>query len=100
MTVSLHLSQNQVVDFVKAVNCRYTLGVFTKWDMFQGNNFAEEYGDTTAEDIKARCSTAFMSAVSDRGRVFFIDSQTQRDAGNRPTNKVRLQSNYSVLGYY
>lgn len=85
---------------MKAVNCRYTLGVFTKWDMFQGNNFAEEYGDTTAEDIKTRCSTEFMSAVSDRGRVFFIDSQTQRDAGNRPTNKVRLQSNYSALGYY
>ena len=93
MTVSLHLSQNQVVDFVKAVNCRYTLGVFTKWDMFQGNNFAEEYGDTTAEDIKASCSVEFMSAVSDRGRVFFIDSQTQRDQRNQPANKVRLQRN-------
>lgn len=90
MTVSCHLSSNQVVDFVKTVNCRYTLGVFTKWDVFQGNNFAEEYGDTTAEDIKERCSAEFMSAVSDRGRVFFIDSQTQRDARNHPHNKVKL----------
>ena len=90
MTSIFHLSSNQVIDFVKAVNCRYTLGVFTKWDMFQGNNFAEEYGDTTAEDIKARCSAEFLSAVSDRGRVFFIDSQTQRDTRNRSANKVLL----------
>jgi len=84
---------------VKAVNCRYTLGVFTKWDMFKGNNFAEEYGDTTTEDIKARCCAEFMSAVSDRGKVFFIDSQTQRDTKNQPVNKVRLHCNYSAVGY-
>lgn len=90
MTSIFHLSSNQVIDFVKAVNCRYTLGVFTKWDMFQGNNFGEEYGDTTAKDIKARCSAEFLSAVSDRGRVFFIDSQTQRDTRNRSANKVLL----------
>lgn len=78
------------MDFVKAVNCRYTLGVFTKWDMFQGNSFSEEYGDTTVEDVKDRCGTEFMSAVSDRGKVYFIDSQTQREARNHPSNQVRL----------
>ncbi|KAL9989316.1 hypothetical protein ACROYT_G003853 [Oculina patagonica] len=84
-----------VVDFVKAVNCRYTLGVFTKWDMFQGNNFSEEYGDTTVDDVKDRCGVEFMSAVSDRGKVYFIDSQTQMEARNHPSNQNEASSTTS-----
>ncbi len=89
--IKSRVSSNQVVDFVKAVNCRYTLGVFTKWDMFQGNNFSKEYGDTTVDDVKDRCGVEFMSAVSDRGKLYFIDSQTQMEAWNHPSDQVRFQ---------
>ena len=80
----------QVVDFVKAVNCTFTLGVFTKWDLFRGNNFSEEYGDTTTEDIKERCFREFMNAVSDRGQVYFVDSHSQREARNHFFNQVKF----------
>ena len=89
-SIKCHISSNQVVDFVKVVNCRYTLGVFTKWDLFQGNNFSEEYGDTTIEEVKDRCGVEFMSAVSDRGKVYFIDSQTHRKARNHISSQVRF----------
>lgn len=78
----------QVVDFVKAVNCTYTLGVFTKWDLFRGNSFSDEYGDITTDDVKARCIEEFMNAVSDRGRVYFVDSQTHKDASSHTSHQV------------
>ena len=78
------------MDFVTAVNCRYTFGVFTKWDLFQGNNFSDEYGDTTVDDIKVRCVAEFMTAVSDRGKVYFIDSQTQRETARHSLDQVHV----------
>ena len=75
---------------MKAVNCSFTLGVFTKWDMFRGNNFSDEYGDTTTEDVKERCVTEFMTAVSDRGRVYFVDSHSQTEARKHSSNQVKV----------
>jgi len=75
---------------VKVVNCTFTLGVFTKWDLFQGNNFSEEYEETTTQEVKDRCVAEFMNAVSNRGKVYFVDSRTQKDARNQIFNQVKL----------
>lgn len=78
------------MDFVTAVNCRYTLGVFTKWDMFQENHSSDDYTEIPTGDINDRCVAEFMTAVSDRGKVFFIDSQTQREAVRCPLQQVTM----------
>ena len=89
------------MDFVKAVNCTFTLGVFTKWDLFRGNNFSDEYGDTTTEDVKERCAAEFMNAVSDRGKVYFVDSQTQRHQRNREfTEVIKLTLFRPIQNYF
>ena len=93
----------QVIDFVTSVNCSFTLGAFTKWDMFRGDNFSEEYGDVTTEDIKERCITEFMKAVADRGKVYFVDSHSQRKARAHSSIKVSVtlrEEYYNVLNQY
>ena len=93
----------QVIDFVTSVNCSFTLGAFTKWDLFRGDNFSEEYGDITTEDIKESRITEFMRAVADRGKVYFVDSHYQRKARTYSSINVsvtRSEEYYNVLEQY
>ena len=86
-----------------SVNCSFTLGAFTKWDLFRGDNFSEEYGDITTEDIKESRITEFMRAVADRGKVYFVDSHSQRKARTYSSINVsvtRSEEYYNVLEQY
>ncbi|PFX15412.1 putative ATP-dependent RNA helicase DDX58 [Stylophora pistillata] len=40
--------------------------------------------EITTDDIKDRCVAEFMTTVSVRGKIFFLDSQTQREAKRYP----------------